>query len=363
MKRLRNRLRFVVIMLSFVGNATAQDIEIKSFKQNVTSLIGSVSPIFDNTGQACAVIRFSVRDTTFVIGGNQGVLKKITQLGEILIYVPATTKRLTIRHEGLLPLRYEIPMKLEAKKTYDALLIAVNTPLQPEQPMQQEQPTQQETPLETPLPPEQPKETTPERIIKQKEIVNAQLVAKVRKESEKPTRMTLGIGYQIMALSGPSVSIGIDANHHLVELDAVYGLNKSDELTFYRSNTTSNDLIATRQYSPFRVQLKYGYELKLAKAIGIAPMIGGAMNIFSSESGKESSSTYQDHYLKASSFSITPGVRIAAVIGRHMKLHITSEYAFGVYKSNNCKLISDYDSKFKSWTDGFNINAGVIFLF
>lgn len=355
MKTIR-KMMWAACLLLISGSAKAQDIEIRDFKQNVTSLIGSMSPVYDNTGKGCAVIRFSVRDTTFVIGGNMGVMKRTTQLGEILLYVPSETKRLTVRHAGLLPLRYEIPLKLEPKKTYDALMVAVNTPTQPIPPVKEdtaEIPTTQERKVE-PKPVE-------EKPIENMKAGTPQL--KLQKKQEKKTKKTflvLGLGYQVMSMSGLAASIDIDANHHLVEIGVTCGLQKSDELYFYRDN---DNLMAIRQYTPLRFNLRYGYELKLSKTIGISPMIGGSLNIFSSESNQGDDARYSEHYLKASSFSVMPSVRFSVMIDKYMKISVTPEYAFGVFKSDNCKLISDDDSKFKSWTDGFNVTAGISFMF
>lgn len=347
----------------------AQDIEIRDFKKNITSLMGSVNPIYDNTGQACAVIRLSVRDTTFVVESNMGVKRRVSQLGEIVVYVPATTKRLTIRHEGLLPLRYDIPVKLEPKKTYDALLIAVKdsspaleipviskekeTPETPVTDHKTEQGIEEEKEVEalpTLVSPVVKTASKPEK--KQKE-------KKVKSDSSRKTFATIGVGFQLMSILGPSLSFGIDANHHLVELGATIGINSSDKLYFYNKK---EEFIVARQYTPYRVQLRYGYEINPSKGIGITPIIGGAMNIFSSKSGEEVRSSYLNHYLKASSFSLTPSVRFSFQAGKRVKIHITPEFAIGLYKSDNCKVISDYNSKFKSWTDGFQVNLGVNFL-
>lgn len=329
--------------------AAAQDIEIKSFEHNIMSLIGSTRPEKDNTGTACAVIRFAVRDTTFVIESNVGIVKRETTptADEIVIWVPTATKRLTIRHEGLFPLRdYVIPVRLEPKQTYDAVLVAKEEPT-PNPSLKGRDPF--------------PDPTTPNSSLAKEGTQRGSQevqVTQVTPSSRRGTRggFCIGIGYQPIAMSGRILSLGVEANHHIIELSGVYGLAKSDEMYFYDSGY---NFIVARQYTPFRVQLRYGYEIMLSESIGLAPMLGGAMNVFSSKSGQGVNSNYHNYYKKASSFSLTPGARLSVKVGKHVKLHVTPEYSLGVYKSNNCKLISDSDSKFKSWTDGFQLSLGI----
>lgn len=341
---MRKKLRIVgvTVLLLVCSSTQAQDIEIREFRQNVTSLIGSVNPVYDNTDQACAVIRFFVRDTTFVVEGNMGVMKRISQLGEIMVYVPAATKRLTVRHEGLLPLRYELPSKLEPKKTYDAYLLALKTPQRQENSYQQSNTTHVRTTPGKNM-------GKPDRRLKES-------------ETKAGIRPMIGLGYQIMALFGPTISVGVNMNHHLIELSGVIGLKKSDELHLYDSD---QNLIATRQYAPLKVQLRYGYEFSVANIakdvnLSIAPMVGGSLNVFNS---KTEVNEYREYFKRASSVSLTPGVRASVQVGDHLLVHMTPEFALGVYKSDNCKVISNSNKNFKKWTDGFNLSLGINYIF
>ena len=99
------------------------DIELSNFQFNSSSLFASFSPEYDNSGQACAVIRYSVDSEGFVVEPNLGIVKMIEKPGEIIQYVPAGTKRLTVRNGNYMPIRdYEIPMELQSKGTYDVNL-------------------------------------------------------------------------------------------------------------------------------------------------------------------------------------------------------------------------------------------------
>ena len=99
------------------------DIELFDFKKSPQTLMASTFPEFDNTGEACAVIRYSVNNDGFVIEPNMGVVKMIEKPGEIIQYVPQGTKRLTVRNGNYMPIRdYEIPVEIKSKATYDVNL-------------------------------------------------------------------------------------------------------------------------------------------------------------------------------------------------------------------------------------------------
>ena len=102
----------------------SQDIRIAGFRRNPQSLLASMSPEYDNVGQACAVIRYSVDNDNYIIEPNLGVVKtKRDKPGEIIQYVPRGTKRLTVRNGTFMPVRgYEIPVEIESKATYDVSL-------------------------------------------------------------------------------------------------------------------------------------------------------------------------------------------------------------------------------------------------
>lgn len=110
------------------ASITSSDIRLSDFRLNPQVLTGSFSPVFDNSGQACAVIRYSVNDDDFVIEPNLGVLKTLTKPGQIIQYVPAGTKRLTIRNKNYMPLNgYELPIEIEPKMTYDVQISLIES--------------------------------------------------------------------------------------------------------------------------------------------------------------------------------------------------------------------------------------------
>ena len=295
-------------MIVAAGQLRAQDIQISRFERNYTSLIASVNPVYDNTGEACAVLRFYVREKDFIIEPNLGMMKQEVLPGEIRIWVPKGTKRLTVRKQDWMPLTgYEIPVVIEPKVTYDVELSITEEALK-------------------------------------------------RNKANKGHNVYVGAGYNIISISGPSVALGFDFNHHNIELGAVFGVNKTDDLYFYDSSTNVN---AAYNYKAIRIQLRYGYDFKVTDFFSVMPQVGGAYNLYSGNEVLNSSSNYDS----ANSMSIIGAVRLLTSFNDRFKLQITPEYDFGVYKDKNCKMIYDFDKDFKSWTSGFNLNIGLIYFF
>jgi hypothetical protein len=309
-------LGLLLMMMSGSMAAQEQDIVISNFRCVISDLIGSTRPVYDNTGEGCAVLVFNVRDTTFVIEGNLGVLKRESEVGTIRLWVPKGTKRLTVKHDGLFTLRgYQIPLAIESKMAYHAFLWATSS-------------SKERGGIKKP---------------------------KVKKN----IHFYIGAGFQALSLLGPSLAIGVDIDHHIVEVGGIYGLGKTDNLYMYRGE----NLVAGYKYQAIRSYLRYGYDIMVAKEqLGIMPQAGVALNVMNGDAASGLSISTKD-FKRASSVSATLAVRVTARLGNHVGLHVTPEYSMGLYKSNNCKLLSDNDSGFKKWTDGFGVNAGLTVYF
>lgn len=306
MKRI---ISLMALILTFASQADAQKkIQVTKFERNVTSLIGSMKQVQDNTGEACAVLRVRMTDNDFEIEPNLGVLYQEKATGEVRLWVPIDTKKLTIRHTGVLPLAgYEIPVRLEPKVTYDA---------------------------------------------------DVEIVEEVRAAKPKDYHVFVGVGFNVTAISGPSAMIGLDYRHHVVEAGIVYGMNKTDDTFFYDKEM---NLKAAYNYKPFRVSLRYGYDFKLSDMFSATPQIGFAYNNMSGTAVNNVNSI--GSYQSTSSMSGLLAVRLMAKLSKQVSLQLTPEYDFGMSKEDLCKLIGDNDKTFKSWTEGFNLNVGVMISF
>ena len=171
-----------LLLMVAASEMIAQDIQVTRFERNYTSLIASANPVYDNTGEACAVIRFFVRDDGFILEPNMGMMKQETKPGEIRLWVPKGTKRLTIRNGNWMPLTgYEIPVVIEPKVTYEAEISITDEAIQ-------------------------------------------------RNKANKNHNVYVGAGYNITSISGPSVALGFDINYfsnayHLFENEVTLPLH------------------------------------------------------------------------------------------------------------------------------------------
>ena len=296
------KIMIMALLILAACGMKAQKVQIKDFAENGANMIASVNRAYENNHIACAVIRFFVGDGDYIIEPNMGVVKRENLPGEIRLWVPPKeTKRITIKHRDATPLiGYEIPVRIESLKTYDAVLTIVN--------------------------------------------------------EEKEHHVYVGAGYNIMSISGPSVALGFDVKNHNIELGAVFGLNKTDDMYFYDGNS---NVIGAYNYQAIRIQLRYGYDFAISDFFSIMPQIGGAFNIINGDEVVKGNGKYDS----ANSMSAIVAVRLVTSFNNRFKLHITPEYNIGINKNDNCKMLSDFDSTFKSWTEGFNLNIGLMYFF
>ena len=299
----RNLIILLALTLGFPMWIKAQEIKVTRFEQSRNSMIARMNQAFTLSGENCAVLRVYVKGDGYSIEPNLRSVKDSTLSGEIRLWVPPGTTRLTVRRSGLKPLLgYQIPIRVEAKTDYD---------------------------VETLVPP-----------------------------PPSDNHVYIGAGYKIMTLAGPSILVGANLNHHQIELGATYGLKKSDDLYFYDAN---DNLKAGYNYNAIRASLTYGYEIPVSDFFYITPMAG--VSYLAYLGSEASSSTKGTDYKNANALSAGGGVRFSLAFGKQFRLSITPEYQSAVYKDKNCKLFSSYDDTMKSWHTGFNLNVGLMVYF
>ena len=283
----------------------AQEIKVTRFEQSRNSMIARMNPAFTLSGENCAVLRVYVKGNDYSIEPNLLSVKDSTLSGEIRLWVPPGTSRLTVRRSGLKPLLgYQIPIRVEAKTDYDVDIEVVDSP------------------------------------------------------PSSDNHVYIGAGYNIMTLAGPSILVGANLKHHQIELGAVYGLNKSDDLYFYDAN---DNLKAGYNYNAIRAGLTYGYEIAVSNFFFITPMAG--VSYLAYLGSEASSSTKGTDYKNANALSVTGSLRLSLGFGKNFRLCITPEYQGAVYKDKNCELFSSYDDTMKDWHTGFNLNVGLMVYF
>ena len=301
----------LLLIMAFSLQVYAQKrILVSKFEKNVTSLIGSVNKVEDNTGEACAVLRIWMPDNDFEVEPNLGVLKRETKTGELLLWIPVGTKRLTIRHNGVVPLAgYVIPFRLEPKVTYDAEVEIVES------------------------------------------LKNSGSIYK-----ERDFHVYVGVGLNAVSILGPLATLGLNYKNFMVEGGFVYGLDKVENVAL--TPQSSSVLTEAYDYTCMKAWARVGYQIKAAEHFFITPMAGATFNMINGKSILNSAST--DYFKKSNPMSIHAAVRFSYEVISHLHLHLTPQYDFALSGDQIFEVIKHADNKLKAWVEGFGINAGII---
>ena len=106
----------------------AQNISVSSFKSLDTDLTANTAGTMekDQNGETAALIKVVTTQTGFTFdGGALGIVKTKQTPGEIWVYIPRGSKKITIKHPQLGVLRdYFFPIAIESARTYEMVLIA-----------------------------------------------------------------------------------------------------------------------------------------------------------------------------------------------------------------------------------------------
>ena len=406
MKDKKTRFLLTLVLILFSHKMAAQTISIRSFEHKPTDIGGSMQPILDNAGEYCAFIRFYVADTTFQIRGNLGVLKRETSTNEIKIWVPKGTKRLTVRHDNMFPLvGYEIPVRLEQKKAYHAQLIISDSETDINITHFERHPfLTQKAVLDKSKNPcakirfsitnEKTVEIEPDLGVRKKVLAPGDIslyvpqgtqYITVKSKNERPLKnytipvpieaegvydaviemddaetskpqLYATLGYSAINIIGPALTIGTRFNHHNIEAGGVLGLNRSEDLGQYAG------FGAFYEYKGKRIYLRYGYGLNLNDNTCIIPMAGLVFNHYRGYDTVHEGVIRED-LRTAYSYSASGALRVELSISKTLKVHITPEYNLCFKQNVDCVDLSFYSKNIIQWNTGFNLCAGIAFMF
>lgn len=311
------------------------DFEIRNFRERTTDLSAISSIYKDLNGNPAALIRFTVRDPQFEFAANLGVIAIERKTGEVYLYIPQDTKRLTVRHPNLGVIRdYQIPMKLSPKVTYDADIV-ITEKEKPQQLSIQEGtatilPSQPQTPL-VPL----------------------------NSISEPDFHFYIGLGFNALCLMGPSINLGVSYKMFSLEGGFVYGMDKVENITFTLHGSTTPTEAYNYLCSKAWARLGLSFDIEQFR---ISPQAGATFNMISGKVvGGVTNST--DYFKDSYPMSIFAAVRLSYEVMDHFRIHVTPQYDFSLGGDQIFEVIKQGDSKIKAWGEGFGINAGVIYEF
>ena len=319
------------------------DFEIRNFRERTTDLSAISSNYKDLNGSPAALIRMTVRDPQFEFSANLGIIAQEKKTGEVYLYVPQDTKRLTVRHPRLGVLKdYAIPVRIRSKVTYDADIVITGSsqPIVPsiKEPVvpQTYEPSIATYPYE---PQPQPKSS--------------------QNYSSPEFHFYAGIGFNAVSLMGPSVQVGISYGMFSLEGGFVYGMDKVENIRFtlHGSSTPTE----AYDYSCSKVWARLGVNFDIEK-FRISPQAGATFNMISGKS--VSGITNRSDYFKESNpMSIFAAVRLSYEVADHLYIHLTPQYDFSLGGDQIYEVIKQGDSKIKACGEGFGINAGIIYEF
>ena len=103
----RNSLILLIALLTSVVTLQGQQLAVKSFRSLPHDMDALQNyPLKDQNGEICAIVKVQTLEKGFLFdNGSIGIVKTVQKPGEIWVYMPHGSKRLTITHEHFLPLR------------------------------------------------------------------------------------------------------------------------------------------------------------------------------------------------------------------------------------------------------------------
>lgn len=117
------RLFVLVLICSWIFNVSAQNIKVSKFgmleKDMTANTVGTQK--LDQNGEKAALIKIQAPEQGFTFdGGSLGIVAREDHNGEIWLYVPRHSKKLTIQHKDYSVLReYHYTLPIEGARTYE----------------------------------------------------------------------------------------------------------------------------------------------------------------------------------------------------------------------------------------------------
>lgn len=112
----------LLIAVIFPSKATAREFSVAAFRELPNDVSAFINPVRDLNDEDCALLKV-VAPSDFVFSTPLGIVKRIDKTGEIWLYLPQGSRKITFKHAEWGVLRdYEFPNKLESHKTYEITL-------------------------------------------------------------------------------------------------------------------------------------------------------------------------------------------------------------------------------------------------
>lgn len=380
-------LSFIVCLLSF-GIASAQDFKVDKYRENTMDMSAATSGVKDLNGVVAGLLRFVVRDDKFDFDANLGVLKKVQKTGEVWLFVPQDTRRITISHPLLGVLRgYELPEAVKSKTTYDAEIVITNetylrtlmqqgakqsdggmpAPVQPADTVSTATakpvtPTDSVTTIasadsiKTIIPDKTIAKDSVKRQKSYDDIYVLQTSASLKPKRDIHAAFGISAGYSLFGVQGPTVSIEACIKSFCIEAGGTLGMKKVTDIGIYRDE----NLQGAYDYSSKKLFVSIGTLLNPKSVVQLT--LKGGVSLTAID-GKEQVSHSDKDFSCAHVISAFAGLRISVAFGKHLQLFATPQYNIDVSHGDTYDLIKEVDSTIKQWGTGLGLTAGLLIKF
>lgn len=104
----------------FSAPLSAQEFKVESFRELSNDISAFINPVKDLNDEGCALIKVIATSPDFAFSTPLGIAKRIDKTGELWLYLPRGSKKITLKHPEWGVLRdYAFPSRLESHKTYE----------------------------------------------------------------------------------------------------------------------------------------------------------------------------------------------------------------------------------------------------
>lgn len=119
LQRVTYFLLTLFMFLTGVAHMSAQNFSVSSFKVLPNDVSGFINPVRDLNDEDCGLLKV-IGSGDFVFSTPLGIVKREDKPGEIWLYLPRNSKKITLKHAEWGVLRdYMFPMKIDSHITYE----------------------------------------------------------------------------------------------------------------------------------------------------------------------------------------------------------------------------------------------------
>lgn len=113
------KIIIVAVCLADMMCVYAEEFKVGSFKALPNDISAFINPVKDLNDEDCGLIKI-IAPEEFAFSSPLGIVRRIDKVGEIWLYLPRKSKKLTIKHPKYGVLRdYMLPEKIESHLTYE----------------------------------------------------------------------------------------------------------------------------------------------------------------------------------------------------------------------------------------------------